>query len=140
MFFTSRNLFAGWRAALLLAAVACATPQHASAGCGDHIVILRDPSATGDHLAPKDGAELSPYDAEPLPVRQPCRGPDCSDIPVRDVPPIAPPVPVGSSVKESAQCGGLLVVDDSPGTQIPRDTSYARPISRADSVFHPPRD
>ncbi|QJW97799.1 hypothetical protein [Frigoriglobus tundricola] len=124
--------FRGWRAALLLAAAACATPGRATAECGDHVTILT-PRAN-----PSAPATPAPIEA-PAPLKAPCSGPNCSRLPDRHAPPVAP-APVSEAFgKELAQLLGLFdPLDGVPAWRVPA-LSSSRPVSRAPSIFHPPR-
>jgi hypothetical protein len=115
---------------MLVIVAACASPDRATAGCGDYVTILNGTSA-GSH---QDGP------TEPGgPQKAPCQGPNCSGDPVRHQAPLAPAAPVAPQVKEVA---GTI---DGPASEaslrflLHIDSSSARPISRPSSVFHPPR-
>ncbi len=138
MRFSSHSRFGGWRAAFLLVAVACATPQNAQAGCGDHVIIVKESPATDRHSVSGGEEEGRPH----APVPPPCRGPDCSQSPTRNAPPIAPVAPAGPSVSVKALAPSAGPVDgaDSPRASLHPTTTSSRPIKRATSVFHPPRD
>jgi hypothetical protein len=113
-------LFRGWRAGLLLVVAACATPNRATAGCGDYVTIL---NGSDSHQ----------------PAKMPCHGPNCSEAPARQQMPLAPVSPVGPQVKEVVQ--SLLTLDvpiPSPDA-FDRDHSFSRPIPGGSSIFHPPR-
>jgi hypothetical protein len=127
-------LIRGWRAALLLAAVALSTPGTASAGCGDYITY---PNSRPDaHSAPMSPAT---DDATPAPAKTPCQGPNCSGAPVREFPPV-PPAPVTNPTKQQARHLGVTDLPNlEPGSAFARDLTSPRPIRRATSVFHPPR-
>jgi hypothetical protein len=123
-----------WRAALLLVAVACATPQRASAECGGYVTIHNAPSAATRHAMPPIGKEPD----VPAPARTPCQGPNCSDAPSRNLPPV-PVLPVSQHVKEHATCQVLLGAAEPPHRSLDCDTSFSRPVRRASIIFHPPR-
>jgi hypothetical protein len=122
-------LFRGWRAALLLVAAVCLSPDRAAAACGDHVIILNAPGNSDRHAAP-DASEL------PAP---PCHGPNCSGTPERDVPPLAPVTSINLQVKEMVQSLGLTGGGDTPRCSFERDCTSTRPIQRPNSIFHPPR-
>ena len=124
----------GWRAALLLAAVALSTPGTASAGCGDYISY---PNSHPDaHAAPMAPAADDPT---PTPAKAPCNGPTCSGAPVREFPPV-PPAPVTNPTKDQARHPGLTdPPGEEPGSAFDRDLNSPRPVRRANSIFHPPR-
>ena len=126
-------LVRGWRAALLLAAAACATPDRATASCGDYVTILNGQPSSGHHATPAAPGEA------PAPARPPCRGPNCSESPTRDAPPPAPVSPVGPRVKELVRCADPGDAAAAPRSSLGRDDSSPRPVRRATSVFHPPR-
>jgi hypothetical protein len=122
----------GWRAALLLVAVVCLSPERAAAGCGDHVTILNDSAKPDQHATPG----TSEVPANPA---RPCEGPNCSGVPNRHVPPLAPVTPVGPQAKEVVQCLGAVGADDDPRGAFDRDPASPRPVRRPSSVFHPPR-
>ena len=123
-------LFRGWRAALLFVAVACLTPNRASAGCGDHATILNG----ADHHAMPMNSDS--HDT----TKPPCHGPNCSGAPVRENPPMPAPVsPTGPQAKEVAQILQSVVGAVQTGGSFDRDTTSSRPIRRASSIFDPPR-
>jgi hypothetical protein len=92
------SLLRGWRAALVLAVVACASPGRATAACGDHVVILNQ------NTSDTDGRPLLAAEAADRPTpRKPCSGPNCSGAPERPAPPSAPAPSSGPDGKESLQ-------------------------------------
>jgi hypothetical protein len=123
----------GWRAALLLVVLACATPGRASAECGDHVLILNQPTARADqggHAAPAS-------DAPAAPPRAPCSGPNCSQGSDRHPAPFTPASPPGPHGKEVAQL--LESVEQPDGLSVRAcDFLSSRPIRRVSAVFHPP--
>ena len=124
-------LVRGWRAALLLVAVACSTPGRASAGCGDYITY---PDSHQDrHAAPTADQHGS------TPAKSPCDGRDCSGKTPRDSLPIPAAPSVSPQAKEAAR--QLDVAGDSDPSSGPAllDPTSSRPIRRAPSIFHPPR-
>jgi len=129
------SLVRGWRAALLLVVVACASPQRAAAECGDYVTILNAPAGSTRHAMP------SPADTGETraPARPPCHGPNCQGAPDRHVPPPAPVAPAGPQGKELAQHLDVVDAVEAPPATFDRDTSSPRPVRRASSVFHPPR-
>jgi len=115
---------------MLVVAAACATPDRASAGCGDYVTILNGTSAGSHHDGPTEPGG---------PMKAPCQGPNCSGEPVRPQAPLAPAAPVVPQGKELAETiEGLL-----PGGGLPSylqmDSSSERPVRRTSSIFHPPR-
>jgi hypothetical protein len=128
------SLIRGGRAAVLLVAAACATPDRASAECGDYVTILNAPAGS-THSMPA----TTETGETPAPMRTPCRGPNCQGAPVRDFPPLTPVSPVGSQVKEQAQCLDAVDRAESQREILDRDSSSSRPIHRPTSIFHPPR-
>lgn len=125
-----------WRAACVVAIVACSTSQRASAGCGDYVTIL-NASAASPHDAM---SAMDDRGGTETPVRPPCQGPNCSSSPTRQVPPPAPPVPTGQQVKDRVQRLELIGDADTPRESINTDNTSLRPIRRGSSIFHPPRD
>ena len=146
------SLLRGWRAALLLVAVACAPPQRA-AECGDVVTILYAPGGSTSHAMP------SPAGAGDLLVpTRPCQVPNCQAATARHFPPLALVVPTEPQGKFPAQCLEQLDDANEPGESFDGDTSSprrirantppasfdgeassTRPVHRATSVFHPPR-
>lgn len=123
-----------WQAALLLVAVACLTPNRASAGCGDYVTILDGTGNVSQHSS--SGTNHQPDFPKP-----PCDGPQCSGSPTPTAPPLAPVAPVGSQSKELTQLLGTVSVSDTEPSFIYRYESHtSRPIDRATSIFHPPRE
>jgi hypothetical protein len=124
-------LVRGWRAALLLVAVACSTPGRASAGCGDYITY--PDSHKNSHAAPMTA------DHGATPAKAPCDGRDCSGKSPRDSLPI-PAAPSGSPQAKvaSRQLGDAGDSDAGPAS-ILLDPTSSRPIRRAPPIFHPPR-
>src|SRR6266511_4564904 len=94
------KLVRGWRAALLLVVVACASPSRASAECGSHVLVLNAPTDGENHAMPVAG-EM------PASPKAPCSGPNCSRTPDHHTPPFAPVVTPDPGGKEAAQalCG-----------------------------------
>ena len=115
------------RAVLPLAVVVfvLAFAGKASAGCGDHVVIL------------KSGGESNAD--EPTPTKPPCHGPHCSAGPAAPTPP-----PVTSGVLPLSTAKELFTpISVDPPTAPPVGFTFEfaspRPIDRASSIFHPPR-
>jgi hypothetical protein len=121
-------LVRGWRAALLLVAVACATPGRAKAECGDHVTILNGPAANSD------GASA----AAPAPQKVPCSGPNCSRAPQRQDPDPAPAPTSGPEGKEAAVPAGSAEERDSGSARV-SDLAPGALVRRPTSIFHPPR-
>jgi hypothetical protein len=133
MTFSLSPVFRGWRAALLLVAVACASPDRASAECGDHVVIL--------NAAPQvnpDGRAATGVAERPASPKAPCSGPNCSRAPERHAPPFAPVSTSAPQGKEVVQVLDSVEPADGATTRV-RDFISPRPVRRAASVFHPPR-
>lgn len=125
------TLVRGWRAALLLVVVACASPNRASAECGSHVTVLNSPADGVNDALPVAG-EM------PATPKAPCSGPNCSRTPDHHTPPFAPVVTPSPNAKEAAHA--LVVIDFPDGApSYPDPLHSARPVSRASSVFHPPR-
>jgi len=125
-------LFRGWRAALLLVVAACATPDRATAGCGDYVTI-RNASDSPSH---QSGMEADTH----LPAKMPCHGPNCSEAPVRQQAPLAPVSPVEPPVKEVVRSLLALNVPVPSSNRFDRDCSSQRPIRGTATIFHPPRN
>ena len=99
------SLFRGWRAALLLVVVACATPGRATAECGDHVTVLNGQATNALHATPAPvGTPASP--------KVPCSGPNCSRLPDRPAPLPAPAPVSGPHGKELAHVLDLLGPSD----------------------------
>jgi hypothetical protein len=143
------SLFRDWRAAVLLLATACASPDRAAGECGDHVTILTTnnptsaPDRTAGRAAPTAPAHATPTattSATEPPVRskRPCSGPNCSRGSDRFPTPPAPVPTSGPHVKEVAQ---LLDPVEQPDHESARagDFTSPVPIRRASSIFHPPR-
>lgn len=133
MSFPLPSLIRYWRAGLLLAVGIAFTPGRARAECGDYITIHN--AAPGSHHSQTTHNNLG----ERTPFKLPCHGPNCSRSPERQSPPFAPPVVVGSPVKEQAQHVTAIDNDGTSSSSFARDNTSFRPIDRASSVFHPPR-
>jgi hypothetical protein len=123
-------LIRGWRAALLLVAVACATPGRARAECGDHVTILNGP------VAKFDGASAAGH--TPGPQKAPCSGPNCSRSPQRQAPDPAPAPTSGPQGKEAAVAAGSADERDGASARAP-DPVPGSLVRRTTSIFHPPR-
>ena len=116
------------RVSALLAAlvVALAWAGNATAGCGDHVVILKPATtATAD---------------DPPPPKAPCRGPHCSADPAD---PLPAPVTSGAvstpTAKEQFTPFSLSPHVDGRSLGRPFEFFSPLPIDRASSIFHPPR-
>ena len=123
------SLIRNGRAALLLVAVACATPDRAFADCGDHVTIL--PAAVS-----RGGQTVTPDTPAPA-VPPPCHGPNCSRLPDRPLPPsaVAPPTPTATEAALPSASGQPPAARGA----FARDPSSSEPICRPLPVFHPPR-
>ena len=129
MFSPLSSLIRNGRAALLLVAVACLTPDRAFAECGDHVTIL--PAATI-----QGGQTVTPDTPAPA-VPAPCHGPNCSRRPDRPLPPsaVAPPTMSATEAALPSAAGPPLTARGA----FARDNSSPEPIRRPLPVFHPPR-
>src|SRR5262249_7360654 len=121
------TLLRGWRAALLLAAVAFLTPGRAMAECGDYLTLgSKAGRQHAEHQATPTGAATETTQQSPAPSK-PCSGPNCSNAPVRESPPIPPAPSVTGQAKEAAR---LLDSVDHSGTNsggsFPRNNSSSR--------------
>ena len=130
-----------WRAVLLLVAAMSLNPGRACAECGNYITIHNPASET--HLAP---SMLPTHDRLALnelgnstPSKLPCRGPNCSSIPVRESPPLAPVIPFSSHIKKLVQCPAWADDEAARSSSFACDDTSLPPSYRASSVFHPPR-
>ena len=130
-----------WRAVLLLVAAMSLNPGRASAECGDYITIHNPvPDAHRNLSMPPTHDRLAPNEfGDSMPSKFPCRGPNCSSMPVRDSPPLAPVISFSSHVKELVQSPALEDDEASRGSSFARDDTSLPAIYRAYSVFHPPR-
>ncbi len=116
------------RVSVLLAAwvIALAWAGNATAGCGDHVVILK-PAGVGT------------TDDTPAP-KAPCHGPHCSAEPANPlpVPTTSGIVPTPSAKEQFTPVDVSPPADDrSPAHRF--EFTSPRPIHRASSIFHPPR-
>ena len=118
------------RAALPLAVlvVVLASSGRASAGCGDHVVIL------------KPAGERHQPEAAPEPAKTPCHGPNCSaDRPSDHAPPVTSTALTTPSAKEVFTPVDLSAQPNTTSRRRPFETFSLSPIARASSIFHPPR-
>lgn len=116
------------RVSVLLAAVAVALAWAgpATAGCGDHVVILKPAGAKQTTEAP--------------PPKPPCHGPNCSAEPANPLPaPVTSGAVPTSSSKEQFTPIDLSHHADRTAVGRPFEFTSPRPIDRASSIFHPPR-
>ncbi len=113
-------------ALLAVLVVALAWAGTATAGCGDHVVVLKPA-----------GAKTA--DDTPSP-KAPCHGPHCSADPTH---PLPAPVTSGTvsppSTKEQFTPVGVSSPDDGQSLDRPFEFTSPRPTHRASSIFHPPR-
>lgn len=116
------------RAALPLAVLAVLLAAgRATAGCGDHVVIL------------KQTTEQQQDESVPTPVKPPCHGPNCKAGPVDHTPPLPSPVVQVTSAKELFTPIAVSAGADHPCVRWPFDLHSRLPVSRPTSIFHPPR-
>lgn len=116
------------RVSVLLAVVAVALwwGGVATAGCGDHVVVLKPAGAATVDDTP--------------PPKAPCHGPHCSADPATPL-----PAPTTGGVLPTATAKELITPSElnESGEGHPSRTPFApisaRPIDRATSIFHPPR-
>lgn len=116
------------RVSVLLAAwvIALAWTGNATAGCGDHVVVLKPAGAstTDDTLPPK----------------APCHGPHCSAEPGHPLPaPTTSGIVPTPSAKDQFTPLDSAACDDRQSLDRPFEFTSTRPIHRAKSIFHPPR-
>ena len=135
--------FRGWRAAVLLVAVACASPNRVRAECGEYVTVLS--ANTKTCAADRIEGRATPFaipttDTAESPARPkgPCSGPNCSGRPDHHPTPFAPVPPSGPHAKEVAQLLGAVAPSQGASSRL-GDFISPRPIRRASSVFHPPR-
>jgi hypothetical protein len=132
--FSLPSPFRGWRAALLLVVIACASPNRATAECGDYVVVLN----ANDPASPDGRATPTGMLDHPASPEVPCSGPNCSRAPDRHPAPLAPVSTAGPHGKEVVQTLGSVEPSDRASSRL-CDSISPRPIRRASSVFHPPR-
>jgi hypothetical protein len=136
-------LIRGWRAAMLLAAVALSSPGRASAECGDYITVGGKSAMAHHEPAPDTPATTPTAQSETRPAapgKRPCRGPNCSASPAKEFPPVPPAPSAGPQAKEHARLPETARDSGAdPRDPFARDNTSPRPIRRATSVFHPPR-
>lgn len=137
-------LIRDWRVVLLLVAGISLTPGRASAACGDYISIhnaVRDlaSSANPDQSALITNPIALNEPGNSTPSKLPCHGPNCSNSPVRQLPPLAPATPVGLRVKELVQHPVPTDDDVQPGLSSVCDNTLLSPIDHTSAIFHPPR-
>lgn len=116
------------RVSVLLAvlAVALGWGGTATAGCGDHVVVLK-PAGTAS-------VEDTP------PPKPPCQGPHCSADPAIPLPaPTTGGVVPTATVKELFSTTVLNESGEGRPCRTPFAPISACPIDRATSIFHPPR-
>lgn len=124
-----------WWAVAVLAAV-CQSPTRAEAGgCGDHSPDSFAAFALADPIAPPPAAQ-NPTPA-PKPAT-PCQGPNCSRVPVNKGLPV-PPAPAPAPVDKELVKGLAVVETPGPTPFALIEPTSARPIRRANAIFHPPR-
>ena len=128
MFSPITSLLRNGRAALLLVAVACLTPDRASAGCGNHTPIF-SPALIASPDSPSAAVDA------PTPA-PPCHGPNCSGAPEPVLPPVAvaPPAPAAEAVLPTQP-----VLSGAARGSFARGPAQFAPIRRPLPVFHPPR-
>jgi hypothetical protein len=129
-----------WRALLLLVVAAFVNSGRAKAECGDYISI-RIPGSNADlaQTTPSFRDRSVHERGDTSPIELPCKGPHCSRSPVREIPPLAPIIPLGFEGKELVQNLAATHEDVAFSFLFVRDNTPLRPISWASSVFHPPR-
>jgi len=130
-----------WRAVLLLVAAMSLNPGRASAECGDYIAIHNPaPDAHRNLSMPPTHDRLAQNElGDSMPNKLPCHGPNCSSVPVRESPPLAPVIPFSSHIKKLVQCPAWADDEAARGSSFACDNTSLPPSYRASSVFHPPR-
>jgi hypothetical protein len=130
-----------WRTALPLVALAVLTPGVAKAECGDYVIIRNAPAQSGRHHSPPADADYPAADHQtPAPAKPPCHGPNCSGNPGREAPPMVPAPVSGPHPKQPAQpVEPPAGITPEPGLDFDSSLLSVHPVSRAESIFHPPR-
>jgi hypothetical protein len=127
-----------WWGAILIVG-ACLAPGRASASCGDYLTINNARSAS-EHQTPQPTNNQQPGVLEtPRPIKSPCRGPQCSGIPVHDPAPIAPVTSPTSQAKELTLHTSPTCDSPEPCTRLFSGQPYLPTLLFADAIFHPPR-
>jgi hypothetical protein len=128
------SLFRNARALVLLAAVACLTPERARAGC-EHPGNTFKTNLLAVAATPADAGETT-GDSAPTPC--PCQGPNCSGEPDGDVPPTA--AVLGATTARDAALPGSATDPAADGSAaLARDRAPPIPIDHSTAIFHPPR-
>ena len=103
----------------------------ASAGCGEHVHIVGQPTGSAVPLRADQGGDDFPG--------PPCHGPGCSNLPTRTVPPLTAPVsesggakqPVVRSTADEDHTDGL--------SRHPIPPEVGSPVHVPSPIFDPPR-
>jgi hypothetical protein len=121
------------RVSVVLTAVAVALgwAGNVTAGCGEHVVVLKPAAAATDSNTPADDTP---------PPTAPCHGPHCHANPANPLPaPVTGGAVPTSSAKEQFTPLGSAEGDDCQSLDRPFVFTSPSPIDRASSIFHPPR-
>lgn len=114
-------------ALLAVVVVALAWAGNVTAGCGDHVVILKPAGA-------------AKADDTPPPAKPPCHGPHCSAEPANPLPaPVTSGTASSPTAKEQFTPLASEACDDRQSLGVPFEFTSTRPMHRAKSIFHPPR-
>jgi hypothetical protein len=129
-----------WRTLLFFAVGMLFAPSRANADCGDYVTILKHGKDSHQGQAILDFESPSQYEFnQTTPIKAPCHGPNCSGVPGRKFPPLAPVTQVNVRLKELTHSVILSDPYATPGFMLARDCSSPDPIDQVSSIFHPPR-
>jgi len=128
-----------WRTFILFVLGAFFAPSRASAECGDYIIFFNHVSVSDSANINRDSERPSSESHKQIPLKGPCKGPNCSSSPKQNFPPFAPVTTVTSQVKEMTEQLGFTPNEPSVPPNFDRDANHMRPIYRTSSIFHPPR-
>ena len=114
--------------AFLIAAGLFASAGTARAGCGDHVVILKE-----------GGAVRQATQNAPEPARLPCHGPNCSARKLPPAAPVSPPFTPPGIGHEFAVTDAAPELLDGTSSLRPVDPPAGQLVRRTSEPFHPPR-
>lgn len=127
---------------VILIVGACLAPARASAACGDYVIIQNAQSSselqTHKTPQPTNNQQLGVFET-PQPLKSPCRGPQCSGLPVRDPAPFTPVTSPTSQAKELALHASPTSDSPAPSTRPFSSQPSLPPVLFSDAIFHPPR-
>jgi hypothetical protein len=107
------------------------TPGIASAGCGDHVLIINKSQDVAGVLYPAERGEKRPL--------TPCSEPDCSSEPVSPGMPSGFPVSNATELKSSAACEENVRDARDDSSWVSTILNDEMPSRCDNSIFHPPR-